>query len=41
MSLVVVVVIIGFSQTGRIEAWGRAYVSRRVAEKASTPDKPR
>ena len=41
LSLVGVVVIIGFSQTGRIEAWGRAYVSRRVAEKASAPDEPR
>lgn len=40
MSLVGIIVIIGFSQAGRLESWGRAYVSRRVAEKAHTPDKP-
>jgi hypothetical protein len=41
MSLVGIVVIIGFSQAGRLEAWGRAYMSRRVAEKVHTTDEPR
>jgi uncharacterized membrane protein YdjX (TVP38/TMEM64 family) len=35
IAVVVVIVIIGFSQARRIEAWGRAYVDRRVADKIS------
>ena len=35
MAVVMVIVIIGFSQARRIEAWGRAYVDRRVADKIS------
>ena len=39
MGAVGFIVIIGFSQAGRIEAWGRAFVSRRAANKISPPDK--
>ena len=35
IAVVVVIVIIGFSQARRIEAWGRAYVDRRVTDKIS------
>ena len=38
MGVVGIVVIIGFSQAGRIEAWGRAYVSRQAASAANLPD---
>ncbi len=36
MALVGIIVIIGFSQAGRIEAWGRAYVARQVADQADS-----
>jgi len=35
IAVVVLIVIIGFSQARRIEAWGRTYVNRRVADKIS------
>ena len=30
IAVVVLIVIVGFSQAGRIEAWGRGYVTRRT-----------
>lgn len=38
MAVVGIIVIIGFSQAGRIEAWGRAYVARRAGQQADPPD---
>ena len=40
MAVVGIVVIIGFSQAERIEAWGRAYVTRLTGNKVDPPDAP-
>ena len=41
MAVVGLIVIIGFSQAKRIEAWGRAYVNRRAAGRPAAPDNPK
>jgi uncharacterized membrane protein YdjX (TVP38/TMEM64 family) len=38
LAVVGIIVIIGFSQAKRIEAWGRAYVTRRAEGQPATPD---
>jgi uncharacterized membrane protein YdjX (TVP38/TMEM64 family) len=35
IAVVVLVVIVGFSQAGRIETWGRAYLNRRTLDKTN------
>lgn len=37
MGLIGLIVIVGFSQAARIEAWGRAYVAQRIAGKTAPP----
>lgn len=40
MAAIGLVVIVGFSQAARIEAWGRAYVARQNGGKINAPDTP-
>ena len=37
IAVMTVVVIVGFSQAGRIEAWGRAYLKRQTFDKTNDP----
>jgi len=41
MAVVGIIVIIGFSQAKRIEAWGRGFVTHRLGNQASAPDNPK
>lgn len=41
MAVVGIMVIVGFSQAERIEAWGRTYVARLAAGKVDPPDTPK
>lgn len=40
IAVVGLIVIIGFSQTERLEAWGRAYITRRTSGQDHSPESP-